>query len=957
MKKRFIRLFMFATALASMGALNSCKDYDEDRINDLEHRLQDSNASLTEQLNAQVGNLQSQIDALNAAISQIKSCTCPTITPCSCGDIDAKIAAALAGLTPGISAAEALQIANQAIADYMAAHPGLTAAEVDHMIQTALAGIKSCTCTGDDLTTAQVSDMIAQALAAYLAAHPDGITAAQVQDMINTSLQGYATISDLTDAKTALEEAYKAADTALKNELLEQMSQALQTVNTAIATAQAKADDAYALAQTAKDNAQAAAEAAGAADQKAQSALDKATANETTINNINTQLSQIEINLTKAQQDATAALTQAQTNATLIDGLSQTLTTLATKDEVAQADKNLQDQINKLAEEIKNFATQEDIVATLRYAMDLYNEACQYTDETAQELQNQINALLSKVEATQTAIETVINKKLNNLMNRATSIVLQGTKNPVYGTFALPFGIQSNVLIALHGENTKGAQKFPLPEYFPNATYETIKANATLLSDAGKVYLTINPNEVDFAGQTLTLENSNGEASLFKLSPLTNSDKTIKFGQTRGAAGFYEATVSVDKSNIEDVNLGIDPVETANSIAKDGKTIANALLNYVEGKSHSGVAASAQDLANVIDEVLKALSMDALAVKGSWSDDLGNHSITSNYGIAATALRPLNFTSLDALDGRTNVPGYGRTMNLVNRVYNKAESIVNNALNGINFSTLSMTSIHFNDTNAANTYTVSYHGSVTAPVSVTIPANDVTISGSGSLNNYDVTIYDPDHDGDSHYIVGVAHITGATATVSGSNSNAVTINTSATSSIDIDIDITSTINSIMHDANSSLGDINNIIDNINDMIAEIDNATNKITTSAANLQSSLNTWMNRLNNLGTRVLNKIPQLTKPAMIVVSDYGTTLAGFRGHAPVVTGKVTLIPTTYSLEYLAPIYKKYVTVNGQPAEIGEDGKIENVTLQKGINEIRYAALDYAGNQEVRIYEVYAQ
>ena len=64
--------------------------------------------------------------------------------------------------------------------------------------------------------------------------------------------------------------------------------------------------------------------------------------------------------------------------------------------------------------------------------------------------------------------------------------------------------------------------------------------------NAGTLYVTINPNTVDFTGQVLTLENSQAEASKITLGALKQSDKTLTFGWTRAAGnGFYEAPATL----------------------------------------------------------------------------------------------------------------------------------------------------------------------------------------------------------------------------------------------------------------------------------------------------------------------------------------------------------------------------------------------------------------------------
>ena len=69
MNKKIISGFlMFALAVFSMSSFVACKDYDEDSYDDLKARL-NKEISLREAL-------QNQVNALDAAIKQIKSCNC-----------------------------------------------------------------------------------------------------------------------------------------------------------------------------------------------------------------------------------------------------------------------------------------------------------------------------------------------------------------------------------------------------------------------------------------------------------------------------------------------------------------------------------------------------------------------------------------------------------------------------------------------------------------------------------------------------------------------------------------------------------------------------------------------------------------------------------------------------------------------------------------------------------------
>ena len=105
---------------------------------------------------------------------------------------------------------------------------------------------------------------------------------------------------------------------------------------------------------------------------------------------------------------------------------------------------------------------------------------------------------------------------------RITSLYIQGTVNPTFGSFALPMGIRSNILSCYYGTSTENGE-FPATEAGNNgavlepgmeltmaelgaiggapASLTTITSGKTIISDsaynAGRIFVTINPNQVD----------------------------------------------------------------------------------------------------------------------------------------------------------------------------------------------------------------------------------------------------------------------------------------------------------------------------------------------------------------------------------------------------------------------------------------------------------------------------
>ena len=320
------------------------------------------------------------------------------------------------------------------------------------------------------------------------------------------------------------------------------------------------------------------------------------------------------------------------------------------------------------------------------------------------DLQSQIDDLGDAVEENTSKIEKLTGAfeiLQANLKKQVTGIIVQQTYNPAFGTVNLPFGVQSNVLMAYYGE-ANGAVYFPTARtanYVDEKYALTAKDMQMLeLSDntpifntgdiimqnedknAGTLYLTVNPNTVDFKGLQLSLVNSQEKESYVKLGELKPSDKTLELGFSRAADnGFYEcsATVSPDDVNkVQKVNLNLS------TIKKDIEEI----MNKRSAADFKGIAA------DMID-VIKGLKLDANAVKCEWTDSAEagaepqKHAVYSNYNLAATAVKPLSLQTAKDFHYQT-VPGYEKAMALLDSVSATLHGAVRTAYKELNGSNL-----------------------------------------------------------------------------------------------------------------------------------------------------------------------------------------------------------------------------------------------------------------------------
>lgn len=253
----------------------------------------------------------------------------------------------------------------------------------------------------------------------------------------------------------------------------------------------------------------------------------------------------------------------------------------------------------------------------------------------------------------------------NRINDLVTSLILQSASNHLYGTFNTPFGINSMVLMANFGHLAIDLNQFPVStakdmgaecysdsnidwssitsdKYDLTSTilaYTTNNGQATL----GNLWFTVNPgtvNHLDKAG--FELVNSRDEVSKVNLVDITKDDETlIKFGvnsNSRAAGngnGLYraEATVAVDDLDAIKVNI-------ESGLAQ---ALKDAVKNHTAADMAHLLKAIYSQLQNVCDANALRYTYEAISGKGGATS---KQKVYSNYGLAATAFKPLSFATL-----------------------------------------------------------------------------------------------------------------------------------------------------------------------------------------------------------------------------------------------------------------------------------------------------------------------
>lgn len=632
----------------------------------------------------------------------------------------------------------------------------------------------------------------------------------------------------------------------------------------------------------------------------------------------------------------------------------------------------------------------KDSVTNLNYKLSQLS-----TDLTAADakMKKSIDSLAEVTTAINARVDSVIGivKGLEDAFaKQVTGIIVQQVYNPAFGSYnSLISNIQTNMLVAYYGSATHGTS-FPSANDDNVDKYE-IKSGQTLIQgigNAGVVYVTINPNDVDFTGfKGLQLVNSQDQESGVVLGPVMESDEVLSLGYTRAAAnGFYAVPATIPESAINNSNLHLNI---------DKSAIKNALKELIAIRNTAGAKVALKDLASVALQTSQAMKLDAQGVKCSWKDAYGVHSVNSNYNMAALAVKPLGFNSVDDIfaTGGAYWRAYDKAKGLVTTAAKKIGHTIADQMNnqmGLGGIKADIADLQAKIQNAHMNPINPNTGEIKITTDVTVPQQNVNIDLDIPISidmKKDLVVPGMTMKLDTTIVIdvptGIDEVTGELVmgkteikivkdfVVKEQNitvdfkyndnihvSKTVPVGPFTTT---VNIDITKEVNDIF---NGMLGDINGSFDSVNSLIDALDKAMGDVNvmldgidklTEKLESGSYLNGIFKYLDKVAAKVGEVTPLLFKPTLLVNSDKGFGLAGFEGAPSSVSGTVTLVPTTYSAELLAPVFKKYIRVNNNAGVILEGNTIDVTSqLKAGVNTIEYYALDYMGNEWHSTYQI---
>ena len=543
-------------------------------------------------------------------------------------------------------------------------------------------------------------------------------------------------------------------------------------------------------------------------------------------------------------------------------------------------------------------------------------------------------ALKDKIDAEVKKLNEQLNKLFNTMINMLTGIELQATESPITGYENFSFlGAEAHILGAYYGTSTVPA----------NLGDCTINKNQLLIDEtsgenAGVVYATLNPSNVDFTNCTLKVVDSQGNEAPFTAT-VVKSNRVLKYGISRaGKSNLYAVKINLNKENL-------DAAKTwTSSDAAALKDVAKNVLDKLRQPSTTrlNIGDAATTIAKTFNNRLTAYALQAEQDYYDANNVKHTRTITSKLSLAATAIKPIsyNFLKDNATLKNLDLPSFPTLQSKINFNDYKFNWTPIEGMDSIN------TSITLSGMPDLDNITID--GSIVVPEvkpNVTIKTKDGKTELKGKLENGEYVF-------DLSQLDATANVKIADITVSKDNFKiTVPQDKKETYKVTIPMD---EFNKIIDDINRQVG---NMIGNVNGIVDKVQNYAEIID---GRYIAGINKFIQKFENL----LRKSNSLLQPAMFYVTSNGSWNQLARegvgaSYLKLEGGKASTIfvASSYTGEILAPAYKKYVHVTNTPkgahvtgTNLNKviDGNLHKIGFEadkEGTYEITYEAVDYSG------------
>lgn len=626
----------------------------------------------------------------------------------------------------------------------------------------------------------------------------------------------------------------------------------------------------------------------------------------------------------KNQQDLDRARIDAieRGKTTLDEELGRINTTLDGKVDQTTFD-DLKDQVERNQNTVDGYKEQ---VENLRNTFANYVEKSYLTNNyyTKVDVDNAITnastALEDQISALETKLTTQLNSLFNAMANEVTGIVVNRFYSPILGSYKDMMGTEARFLGAYYGYAEDYAT-IGNEEIYPDPDYPLLD---DAKDNAGSIGVYINPANKDFSGLTFKIVDSQGNVTPF-IATATKNDKVEHYGYTRAGAesttpNYYLLKVSIDPNRLDEVkNWTSSDVESLKGVAQN-------ILNKLKDRNNN---LNLTEIANTLYKTFNnRLTEYHLALEQELTDGTYKSlNVTiADKDFAATVIKPLSYKFLSG--------GINYDIKDIPTLESKGLYIKTDNLKWSNLG-------HIDD------MTQEIKIEVPDASTMTIDGNQVVITAEGAI------VWRKDEHG-NEVKDNINDLKGVDVKVNGIEfkSGAISYN-NKTQVVSVTV---------------SMDQFNDMIDQINsqvgNMLGTVTDLANKVNGFVSNIDGN---FINRVNNFIHKCnyyLDNANKFLQPTMFATDGNNwvklPTIANGATYVKMTNGKanVLLLPTSYTLEYIAPAYKKYITVKDPDGATvtGENiGKVISGNIHKagftatkeGVYTITYDAVDYTGGQ----------
>ena len=620
----------------------------------------------------------------------------------------------------------------------------------------------------------------------------------------------------------------------------------------------------------------------------------------------------------KNQQDLDSARIDAieRGQTTLEEELGRINTTLDGKVDQTTFD-DLKDQVERNQNTVDNY--KEQVKNLENKFADFVEKSYLTKDDVNNAIADASTALEDQISALETKLTTQLNSLFNAMANEVTGIVVNRFYSPILGSYKDMMGTEARFLGAYYGYAEKKAKIGSENIFIDDLLLDNADDNA------GSIGVYINPANKDFSGLTFKIVDSQGNVTPF-IATATKNDKVEHYGYTRAGEvsttpNYYLLKVSVDPNRLDELKTW------TSADVESLKGVAQNILNKLKDRSNN---LNLTEIANTLYKTFNnRLTEYHLALEQELTDGT-NKSLNvtiADKDFAATVIKPLSYKFLSG--------GINYDIKDIPTLESK----------GLYIDT---SSLKWKDLNHIADINQTVKVDVPDASTMTIDGNKVKIDASGELQ-----WVDPNNKTSIDDLKGVkVEVNGITF-----EAGAVSYSTKK-QAVTATVDMTE-FNKIIDQVNSQVGN----------MLGTVENLANKVNKFESAIDGN---FINRVNNFIHKCnyyLDNANKFLQPTMFATDGNNwvklPTIANGATYVKMTNGKanVLLLPTSYTLEYIAPAYKKYITVTDPSGATvtGENiGKVISGNIHKagftatkeGVYTITYDAVDYTGGKAKKTF-----